>query len=121
MSWGHNNLIRTRPLQEVGGFDESFVGEDLAMAIAMLERGYGCKMVDVYSYDAEVRTVQGYLKRSLRYAQQTLQIARTGLWRIGLTSNLMVFMAAYFFLVWCVYIPGKIVAVWGYTDRKSVV
>jgi cellulose synthase/poly-beta-1,6-N-acetylglucosamine synthase-like glycosyltransferase len=114
MSWGHNNLVRTSALLEVGGFDASYVGEDFATALNLIAHGWACKMVDLVSYDAEVESVRAYRKRTLRYAKQTLQIALSGTRPVPLLANLHVFISSYFFLVWIVYMIGKLVVVWGY-------
>ena len=71
LCWGHNILCRTRPFQEVGGFDEKFATEDFATNLHLIECGYQSKAVNVVSYDATSETAQFHTMRMIRWARGT--------------------------------------------------
>jgi len=110
---GHNNLLRTRLIKEVNGFDERFVCEDLATSLNLLEKGYECKYVDVISYEACPETVKSYAKRYIRWAKGTIEVAKQGTRDISFTANLHLFMTAFSYLIYFFYLPGMLIATWG--------
>jgi membrane glycosyltransferase len=74
LSVGHNNLHRTAAVLEVGGFDERFVAEDVAITLRLMRAGWLSKVVNVRSYDAEPMDIFSFARRQLRWAKQTIQI-----------------------------------------------
>src|SRR6266511_17064 len=50
--YGHNVLIRTAPVRELGGFTEGYVSEDFATAVALASRGHGSAFVPLHSWEA---------------------------------------------------------------------
>jgi cellulose synthase/poly-beta-1,6-N-acetylglucosamine synthase-like glycosyltransferase len=116
LSWGHNNLHRTRMIMDVGGFDENFVAEDYATGLNLIKKGYECKMVDVVSYEAVPETVQSYTKRYTRWAKQTLQLLKFNTKNIPFITKLHLFMEVYTYMIWIIFSLGMFIAVWGYNS-----
>ena len=112
--WGHNCLYRTHAVQECGGFTEDFVAEDYATCLRLMQRGHQCKFVDVVSYEAAPSSLRAYSMRSARWARQTLQLLGADMTGISFTARLHIFMNAYSFAIWLLYIPGMLLAVWSH-------
>jgi cellulose synthase/poly-beta-1,6-N-acetylglucosamine synthase-like glycosyltransferase len=113
---GHNNLFRTKLIKAVNGFDERFVCEDLATTLNLLEKGYECKYADVISYEACPENVKSYAKRYIRWAKGTIEVAKQGTRDISFTANLHLFMTAFSYLIYFFYLPGMLIATWGYSS-----
>lgn len=111
---GHNNLLRTGPIREAGGMDEKTVCEDLATSVNVLEKGYLCKYVDVIAYESCPENLSSYRARYVRWGKGTLQIAMGGTRNISFMENLQLFMTAYSYLIYLVYIPGMVLATWSF-------
>jgi len=79
-SAGHNNLHRTRAILEVGGFDEAFLSEDIAVTLKLVRAGYSSKLVNLVGFESEPETIFAYSSRLQRWAKQTVQILRAD-WR----------------------------------------
>lgn len=114
LSWGHNNLHRTRPIKEVGGFDEAFTSEDYATSIHLISRGYECKLVDVVSYEMVPETIQSYSNRSVRWAKQNLELLSLDISCLSFGSRLHLFMSIYYYIIWMVYGIGILLVIYGY-------
>ena len=108
VSWGHNNLHRTKMIMDIGRFNERFISEDYATGLALLKRGYECKIVDVISYDSMPETIQSYTKRSLRWAKQTLQLIKFDTSNIQFNTQLHLFMAIYNNLIYTIFSIGML-------------
>lgn len=63
---GHNNLLRTSMVKKVGGFDEDYVCEDLAISLKLMENGFDVKYADIISYESCPENVSDYAKRNIR-------------------------------------------------------
>src|ERR1700676_153077 len=75
LSVGHNNLYRTSALQSLGGFAESYLAEDYATTIVLLQRTpWKCKTAEVKSYERAPANVAEYARRQSRWAYQTFQL-----------------------------------------------
>ena len=114
LSWGHNCLYRTAMIRGIGGFEEEFIAEDYATALTLLRRGYECRFVDTISYEAVPTSMHSYTRRAVRWARQTLQLFRADMTGVPFINRLHIFMNAYSFAIWLLYIPGMFLAVWGY-------
>jgi cellulose synthase/poly-beta-1,6-N-acetylglucosamine synthase-like glycosyltransferase len=114
VSWGHNNLHRTRLIKEIGGFDERFVSEDFATGLKLIDRGYKCKLVDVISYDMTPENVNSYIKRHLRWAKQNLELLNLDIRKVPFNTQLHLFMSIYQYLIWIVYFIGIIIVIYAY-------
>lgn len=76
LSFGHNQLLRLSALREVGGFDESLTAEDTALSLHLAARDWKSALVDVWSHDEEPATVTAYVRRTVRWARQTVELFR---------------------------------------------
>lgn len=80
LSSGHNNLHRTEAILGVGGFDERFIAEDIAITLRLFRAGYTSKVVNLVAYEAEPENIFSYMGRMTRWVKQTVQIHRAE-WR----------------------------------------
>lgn len=119
LSWGHNNLHRTRIIQKIGGFDERFISEDYATSLALIKRGYECKLVDVVSYEQVPETIQSYGRRYLRWAKQTIELRKIDKNGLPFTTKLHLFMGFYSYTVWVIILLGMLIAVWGFSTSSD--
>ena len=71
--YGHNVLIRTAPVMEIGGFDERYVSEDFATAIALANAGYGSTFVPLHSWEAMPENVRGFIKRQNKWTRGSME------------------------------------------------
>lgn len=80
VSFGHNQLIRISALMATKGFSEQFTSEDTALTLSLSELGFRVGLVDVWSYDTEPENINAFVRRTVRWARQTVEIFR-GDWR----------------------------------------
>ena len=80
VSFGHNQLIRLSALRSSGGFSEQFSSEDTALTLSLSVLGFRTEVVDVWSYDTEPESINAYVRRTVRWARQTVEIFH-GDWR----------------------------------------
>ncbi|TLZ79787.1 MAG: glycosyltransferase [Methanobacteriota archaeon] len=71
--YGHNVLIRVKPLIDVGGFDERYVSEDFATAIKLANVGYGSAFVPLHSWEAMPENVRGFIKRQNKWTRGSME------------------------------------------------
>src|SRR6266487_174948 len=71
--YGHNVLLRTAPVIEVGGFDERYVSEDFATAIRLANAGYGSAFVPLHSWEAMPENVRGFIKRQNKWTRGSME------------------------------------------------
>ena len=116
ISWGHNNLHRTKMIMEVNGFDENFVAEDYATGLNLIKKGYECKIVDVISYEAMPECVQHYTRRYIRWAKQTLELLKLNTEGIPFNTKLHLFMGVYSYIIWIVLFSGMLAVVLRYNS-----
>jgi cellulose synthase/poly-beta-1,6-N-acetylglucosamine synthase-like glycosyltransferase len=116
LSWGHNNLHRTKFIKEIGGFNQKYVSEDYATALNLIKRGYKCKLVDVISYEMMPQTIQSYAKRTIRWAKQNMELQSLDIANISFNTQLHVFMSIYNYLMWPIYFLGILIAIFGHTS-----
>lgn len=75
--------------------------------------GFQCQLVDVVSYEKFPRTFEEYARRNSRWARQTLQLVlyrKQG--KLPLTAWLHLFMDAYGYLVYTLFLIGAMLVVW---------
>ena len=116
LSWGHNNLHRTKLIQEVGGFAQKYVSEDYATALTLIQRGYKCRLVDVISYEMMPQTIQTFTKRTVRWSKQSLELLKLNTNDIPMNTQLHLFISLYSFSMWGIYCLGILIAIFGYTS-----
>src|SRR2546425_920043 len=71
--YGHNVLIRTRPVLELGGFTEGYVSEDFATAVALASRGHGSAFLPLHSWEALPENVRGFVKRQNKWTRGSME------------------------------------------------
>lgn len=71
--YGHNVLIRTARVLEIGGFDERYVSEDFATAVALASRGHGSAFVPLHSWEALPENVRGFVKRQNKWTRGSME------------------------------------------------
>jgi cellulose synthase/poly-beta-1,6-N-acetylglucosamine synthase-like glycosyltransferase len=74
LSFRHNQLLRVRQVIAVGGFDESLTNEDTVISLDLAAAGQRVVLVDIWSTDTEPETVSAYIRRTLRWARQTVEL-----------------------------------------------
>jgi cellulose synthase/poly-beta-1,6-N-acetylglucosamine synthase-like glycosyltransferase len=116
LSWGHNNLHRTKLIKEVGGFAQKYVSEDYATALTLIQRGYKCKLVDVISYEMMPQTIQTFTKRTVRWSKQSLELLKLNTDNISMNTQLHLFISIYSYSMWGIYCLGILIAIFGYTS-----
>ena len=111
-----NVLVRTAAIQAVGGFaTRSRTTEDWETGLEVIAQGYRCQRVDVPSYVSMSTSARMHTHRMTRWACGTLEIVKSGIKNVPLTTNLRLLMAIYFYMIWPVYIAGLIfLTIWGY-------
>ena len=71
--YGHNVLIRTAPVRQIGGFDERYVSEDFATAIRLADAGFGSTFVPLHSWEAMPENVRGFIKRQNKWTRGSME------------------------------------------------
>ena len=71
--YGHNVLLRTAPVIEVGGFDETYVSEDFATAVKLASAGHGSTFVPLHSWEAMPENVRGFIKRQNKWTRGSIE------------------------------------------------
>ncbi|HLB68903.1 MAG TPA: glycosyltransferase family 2 protein [Thermoplasmata archaeon] len=71
--YGHNVLIRTKPVLDLGGFDERYVSEDFATAVALASRGHGSTFVPLHSWEALPENVRGFVRRQNKWTRSSME------------------------------------------------
>jgi membrane glycosyltransferase len=115
LSWGHNNLHRTKQIMSVGGFDERFIAEDFATTMNLIKYGYQCKLVNILSYDAEPETASNYRKRYIRWAKQTIQLmSNFSAENIPFNTRLHLLIGLYTYMIWTILPIIISLGLWGF-------
>ena len=74
LSFGHNQLLRLQPIRSLGGFDETLTCEDTSLSLSLAASGWESKLVDVWSYDTDPVSPSAYVRRTTRWARQTVEV-----------------------------------------------
>lgn len=93
LSVGHNNLYRAPAVRAIAGFDERYLAEDYATAIALLEGGWRCVTAPVASQDRVPGNFSEYVRREARWAYQTFQLMSLPTAGLSLACRLRLVMA----------------------------
>lgn len=111
-SAGHNNLHRTSAILAVGGFDERFVAEDVALTLRLVKKGWRSKLVALTAFESEPTNVFSYVRRLTRWARQTLQVLRAD-WRgVPFLLEYQMFRHCWAYLSFVIYPLTAVVAAW---------
>ena len=71
--YGHNVLLRTKPVLEVGGFVEDYVSEDFATAVKLASAGYGSVFVPLHTWEAMPENARGFVKRQTKWTRGSME------------------------------------------------
>ncbi len=71
--YGHNVLVRSSAVAEIGGFVEGYVSEDFATAAALAERGWHCRFIPLHTYEATPENVRGFIKRQNKWTRGAME------------------------------------------------
>jgi cellulose synthase/poly-beta-1,6-N-acetylglucosamine synthase-like glycosyltransferase len=114
LSWGHNQLLRTECVLQVGGFNENVTAEDTSLSLMLSAKGYCTRLVDVVSYDIEPSNVFTYGRRTARWAGQTAEIFRLP-WQ-GASSRLKLLLCfhLYAYLMHNIYFGLLLLTSWSF-------
>ena len=118
LSWGHNQLIRTSAVVEVGGFCEMISPEDTTLSLMLDQKGYTIRLVDVVSYDTEPPYIFAFTRRWARWAGQTAEVFSLP-WK-GTSFRLKALLCdhLYNYTVHNVFIALLIITAWGFDSRE---
>ena len=71
--YGHNALLRTKPVLEVGGFPTEYVSEDFALAVRLADHDYHSRFVPLHTYEALPGNVRGFVKRQNKWTRGAME------------------------------------------------
>ncbi|MFQ6080522.1 MAG: glycosyltransferase family 2 protein [Candidatus Bathyarchaeia archaeon] len=71
--YGHNVMMRTKPILEVGGFVTDYASEDFGTAVKLADRGYKSRFVPLHTYEAMPENVRGFIKRQSKWTRGSME------------------------------------------------
>jgi len=121
LSFGHNQLIRLSALRSVGGFAEDLSGEDTALTLDLAGRGWTTVLVDAWSYDSEPDSFSRYVRRTIRWARQTVELFHRGWIGVPLRLKFLLCRHLFAYLSLGIVITLLGISIWsGPTDIREV-
>ncbi|HYS74133.1 MAG TPA: glycosyltransferase family 2 protein, partial [Thermoplasmata archaeon] len=112
--YGHNVLLRTAPVIEVGGFDERYVSEDFATAIRLANAGYGSAFVPLHSWEAMPENVRGFIKRQNKWTRGSMEFfSFVPPAKISLSKKIVLLMIPFGHLAYVAIFAAILIAVFG--------
>ncbi len=112
--YGHNVLLRTAPVIEVGGFDERYVSEDFATAIRLANAGYGSAFVPLHSWEAMPENVRGFIKRQNKWTRGSMEFfSFVPPAKIPLSKKIVLLMIPFGHLAYVAIFAAILLAVFG--------
>lgn len=117
LSWGHNQLLRTKSVLEVGGFCEQISPEDSTLSLALSQAGYTIRLVDVISYDTDPPHIFSFVRRVVRWAGQTAEVFLLPWDGASLRLKLLICQHFYTYTVHNIYIALLLYTAWGFDSR----
>lgn len=112
--YGHNALLRTRPILQVGGFPTEYVSEDFALAVRLANHGYHCRFVPLHTYEALPENVRGFVKRQNKWtrgAMEFFEFARSS--RISAARKLTLLEVPLGHISYVCILAATLIAVYG--------
>jgi cellulose synthase/poly-beta-1,6-N-acetylglucosamine synthase-like glycosyltransferase len=76
LSFGHNQLLRLSVVRALEGFDEERTAEDTVFSLRLAALGHRIGLVDTWTYDTDPASIEGYVRRTTRWARQTVELFR---------------------------------------------
>lgn len=71
--YGHNALLRTGLVLEVGSFPTEYVSEDFALAVRLANHGYHSRFVPLHTYEALPTNVRGFVRRQNKWTRGAME------------------------------------------------
>ena len=118
--YGHNVLLRTRALDEIGGFVEGYVSEDFATAVALADRGWHSRFVPLHTYEAMPENVRGFLKRQNKWtrgAMEFIDLSRRS--RLGVARKFHLWQTPWSHFTNLVLPVGMLLTVFGFASTPA--
>jgi len=111
-NWGHNILVRTDAIMDCGGFNEEFIGEDVATTFDLIEIGWLCRFVDIPSWENVTVSLEAFTKRNVRIFLSNFQILIKGKWSISVFHKIFLFMSIFPTIVMILTLPLLFYFIW---------
>jgi cellulose synthase/poly-beta-1,6-N-acetylglucosamine synthase-like glycosyltransferase len=118
LSWGHNQLVRTRNVIDIGGFYEGISAEDTAISLMLSANGYTTRLVDVVTYDTDPPDIQTFLRRTSRWAGQTAEVFMLSWEKAPLRLKLLLCYHLYSYLMHNFYFGLLLITAWGFDSTQ---
>lgn len=118
LSWGHNNLNKTDHILQVGGFHEQLSAEDTTLSLMLSSKGFKIQLVDIVSYDSEPEDMLQFLRRTIRWAKQSVEIFRLPWKSSSIRLKLLVCYHLYSYLIINVYLGLLLITAWAFNARN---
>lgn len=71
--YGHNVMLRTQPVLQVGGFVEDYVSEDFATAVKLASAGFGSVFIPLHTWEAMPENVRGFVRRQTKWTRGSME------------------------------------------------
>jgi len=71
--YGHNVMLRMKPVLEIGGFVEDYVSEDFATAVKLASAGHGSVFVPLHTWEAMPENVRGFVNRQTKWTRGSME------------------------------------------------
>jgi cellulose synthase/poly-beta-1,6-N-acetylglucosamine synthase-like glycosyltransferase len=117
LSWGHNQLLRTQAVLEVGGFCEKISPEDSTLSLELSRAGYSIRLVDVISYDTDPPNIFAFMRRIVRWAGQTAEVFLLPWDGASIRLKLLLCQHFYTYTVHNIYILLLLYTAWGFDSH----
>jgi cellulose synthase/poly-beta-1,6-N-acetylglucosamine synthase-like glycosyltransferase len=117
LSWGHNQLIRTDVVRQIGGFCEEISPEDTALSLTLSQVGYSTRLVNVISYDTDPPNILTFTRRAVRWAGQTAEVFSRPWNEASFRLKLLLCYHLYTYTIHNVYIGLLLLTAWGFDSR----
>lgn len=117
LSWGHNQMIRTDAVRQVGGFCESITPEDTSISLGLSQIGYSVRLVNVTSYDTDPQDIFSFIRRIARWAGQTAEVFTLPWSGASFRLKLLLCYHLYSYTIHNIYLVLLIYTAWGFDAR----
>jgi len=117
LSWGHNQLLRTQAVLDVGSFCEQISPEDSTLSLALSQAGLSVRLVNVASYDTDPPHIFAFMRRIVRWAGQTAEVFSLPWDGASLRLKLLLCQHFYTYTVHNIYIALLLYTAWGFDSR----
>lgn len=115
--YGHNVMMRTKPLLEIGGFVTDYVSEDFGTAVKLADRGYKSRFVQLHTYEAMPENIRGFVKRQRRWttgAMEFFDFMRDS--RMSLSQKIILSMIPFGHISYVFILSAMFLTIYGYAS-----